>query len=45
MGSLLRGFLTRRLIRFLPGGWLAYLLFSSRTRRLARAGWQRYRRR
>jgi hypothetical protein len=39
MTSILRALLTRRLVRFLPGGWLAVILLSPRTRAFARSLW------
>lgn len=38
MRSLLRYMIGRRLARFLPGGWLAWLLMSPRVRRLLGRG-------
>jgi hypothetical protein len=39
MTSILRALLARRLVRFLPGGWLALILLSPRTRSFARSLW------
>ena len=43
--GLLRYAIGRRLARFLPGGWLAFLLMSPRVRRYALQGFRRIRRR
>jgi len=40
MGSFLRFLIGRRLARLLPGGWLALLLLSPRSRALAARGWR-----
>ena len=43
LGTLFRFFLGRRLARFLPGGWLGFLLLSPTARRLAGRGWRAFR--
>jgi len=38
--SLLKGFAGRRLVRFLPGGWLAMILLSPPVRNAVKRRWQ-----